>query len=168
MSEVKTFILTHDEIERKLQRMAWEIYENNHLTSRLILIGIADNGFHLATAISKILVEISGKEIITGRIDFNKPDGFNASPILDCAVSLHNETVIMVDDVLNSGKTMLVAMLPVLNNKPSKLQTAVLANRNHKAFPVKGDIVGISLATTLQEHIWFQIDGNQKMSIYLD
>jgi pyrimidine operon attenuation protein/uracil phosphoribosyltransferase len=74
----------------------------------------------------------------------------------------------MVDDVLNSGKTMLVAMLPVLNNKPSKLQTAVLANRNHKAFPVKGDIVGISLATTLQEHIWFQIDGNQKMSIYLD
>ena len=73
----------------------------------------------------------------------------------------------MVDDVLNSGKTMLACMAPVINKKPAKIQTAVLANRNHKAFPVKADIVGISLATTLQEHIWFAIEPQDKMIVFL-
>jgi pyrimidine operon attenuation protein/uracil phosphoribosyltransferase len=62
---------------------------------------------------------------------------------------------------------MLACMLPVIAQKPSKIQTVVLANRNHKAFPVKADIVGISLATTLQEHIWFEIEPDNKMLIFL-
>jgi pyrimidine operon attenuation protein/uracil phosphoribosyltransferase len=167
MQGQRTIILTHPEIERKMQRMAWEIYENNHLADKLILIGVAENGTIIANAIGHILKQISKITIHYGRIDLDKPKGFDAEVKLSCEATLHNETIIMVDDVLNSGKTMLAAMLPVLAQKPSKIQTAVLANRNHKTFPVKADIVGISLATTLQEHIWFEIDADNKMVVFL-
>ena len=167
MSDKRTIILTHTEIERKMQRMAWEIYENNHLTSQLVIIGITNNGDYLAKAIGKILSEISKITIKYGRIDLDKTKGFNSEVKLDCETNLKGETVIMVDDVLNSGQTMLASMLPVIAQKPSKIQTVVLANRNHKAFPVKADIVGISLATTLQEHIWFERGEDDKMVVFL-
>jgi pyrimidine operon attenuation protein/uracil phosphoribosyltransferase len=167
MTIKRTNILDHEQIERKLQRMAWEIYENNHLANRLILIGIADNGMHIANAISNILSQISEIEILMGRIDLDKSMGLNADAVLSCKHEFKDEVVIMVDDVLNSGRIMFASLLPVLAQKPAKIQTAVLANRNHKAFPIKGDIVGISLATTLQEHIWFEIDNDGKMLVFL-
>jgi len=168
MSAKRTVILTNDEIERKMVRMAWEIYENNHHAKQLVLIGIADNGIHIAEQIAKTLSEISEITIKAGRIDLDKSKGFDSNVILTCDTNLKNQIVILVDDVLNSGKTMMAAMLPVIAQKPDKIQTAILANRNHKAFPVKGDIVGISLATTLQEHIWFAIEPDQKMIVFLD
>jgi pyrimidine operon attenuation protein/uracil phosphoribosyltransferase len=167
MSNNRTNILTHLEIERKLVRMAWEIYENNHLAKQLILLGISDNGNYLAEAIGKTLSNISKIKLQYGRIDLDKPKGFASEVKLHCDVKLADRTVIMIDDVLNSGRTMLAAMLPVIEQKPIKIQTAVLANRNHKSFPVKADIVGISLATTLQEHIWFERDSKNNMSVYL-
>lgn len=167
MTNNRTIVLTHPEIERKMQRMAWEIYENNHLAKQLVLVGIGDNGNHIAKSIGNILSEISKITIQYGHITIDKPKGFDSNAILECEVNLNGETVIMVDDVLNSGKTMLACMLPVIAQKPSKIQTVVLANRNHKAFPVKADIVGISLATTLQEHIWFEIGPDNKMLIFL-
>jgi len=167
MSGKRTVILSHQEIELKIKRMAWEIYENNHQASQLILLGIAFNGNHIATAIAKTLSEISKITIHTGQIDLDKTLGFDSMVSLTCPISIEGETVIMVDDVLNSGKTMLTSMRPVIDKKPAKIQTAVLANRNHKAFPVKADIVGISLATTLQEHIWFEIEPNQNMIVFL-
>ena len=167
MSDKRTIILTHPEIERKMQRMAWEIFENNHLASRLIIIGITNNGNHLAKAIGKILSEISKITIQYGRIDLDKTKGFNSDVKLDCDINIKGETVVMVDDVLNSGQTMLASILPVIAQKPSKIQTVVLANRNHKAFPVNADIVGISLATTLQEHIWFEMGQDNKMLVFL-
>jgi len=167
MTDKRTIVLTHSEIERKMQRMAWEIYENNHLSTSLILIGIGDNGNYISKVIGNILAEISNIDIKFGTISIDKPKGFDAQPILNCDTSLLNETAIMVDDVLNSGKTMLASMLPIIHQKPAKIQTAVLANRNHKAFPVKADIVGISLATTLQQHIWFEIEADNKMVVFL-
>jgi len=167
MSGKRTVILTNDEIERKIKRMAWEIYENNHQASQLILLGIAKNGNHIAASIAKTLSEISNIEIKTGQIDLDKTKSFDSEVTLKCNVNIGGETVIMVDDVLNSGKTMLTCMRPVIDQKPAKIQTAVLANRNHKAFPVKADIVGISLATTLQEHIWFEIEPNDEMIVFL-
>ncbi|MFM9945222.1 MAG: phosphoribosyltransferase family protein [Bacteroidia bacterium] len=167
MEGKKTIILTHPEIERKMQRMAWEIYENNHQAKQLILIGIANNGNHISKAIGKILSQISKINVQYGQINLEKKKGFEADVVLDCKTNIKGETVIMVDDVLNSGKTMLAAMLPILAQKPTKIQTAVLANRNHKTFPVKADIVGISLATTLQEHIWFEIEKEDKMIVFL-
>lgn len=167
MLSKRTIILDHPQIERKLQRMAWEIYETNHLAKRLVLIGIADNGMFLVHAMAQILREISSIEIVTGRIDLDKNRGLEAEPILECRQNLKGEAVIMVDDVLNSGRIMLASFLPVIKQLPSKIQTAVLANRSHKAFPVKGDIVGITLATTLQEHIWFEIGANKEMTVFL-
>ncbi len=167
MADKRTIILTHDQIQNKMQRMAWEIYENNHLAHQLILIGIAENGNHIAGGIGKILSKISKIKIETGRIDLDKTKGFDSEIELTCNVKLKGETVIIVDDVMNSGKTMLAALREIIDQKPAKIQTAVMANRNHKAFPVKADIVGISLATTLQEHIWFAIEPQDKMVVFL-
>lgn len=167
MSDKRTIILTHNQIERKIQRMAWEIYETNHLTEKLILIGIANNGDQIAKAIGNILKEISKIEIYYGHITIDKPKGFDSEVNLDCSIKLAEQSVILIDDVLNSGKTMLACMLPVVSQKPKKIQTAVLADRNHKAFPVHADIVGISLATTLQEHIWFEIESDNSMIVFL-
>ena len=167
MLDKRTIILEHNQIERKIQRMAWEIYETNHLAENLILIGLESNGTKIAKAIGKILSEISKIEIHYGHISIDKPKGFDSDIKLECPVSISNQAVILIDDVLNSGRTMLACMLPLIKQKPKKIQTAVLANRNHKAFPVNADIVGISLATTLQEHLWFEIKPDQTMLVFL-
>ncbi len=167
MQENRTIILTHSELERKLIRMAWEIYENNYTASKIILIGIAENGKFIAGAIEQTLKKISGIEVYSGSVNFDKKLGFDAKVNLEISSEIKGETVVIVDDVLNSGRTMLAAMLPILALKPAKVQIAVLANRNHKKFPVHADIVGISLATTLQEHIWFEKDSANQMQVYL-
>ena len=167
MSETKTIILSHEQIQRKLQRMAWEILEKNHQENTIICIGISENGSYLASAIGKILSEISDIKVKSGRIDLNKKLGFDAEITLSCETDIRDQVVVLVDDVLNSGKVMLASMLPVIERKPRKIMTAVLADRSHKAFPVKGDVVGISLATTTQEHIWFKISDEMTMSVYL-
>jgi pyrimidine operon attenuation protein/uracil phosphoribosyltransferase len=167
MSAKRTILLTHDEIQRKIERMAWEIYETNHLTQELVIIGLSDNGTYIANLIAKHLQQISKINIISGRIDLDKTKGFDAEVALKCNANLLNKSVILVDDVLNSGKTMLTSMLPIVAQKPIKIQTAILANRSHKAFPVNADIVGISLATTLQEHIWFELEPDGKMLVFL-
>src|SRR5688572_19220565 len=125
MSAKRTIILTHEEIERKMQRMAWEIYENNHLAEQLVLLGIADNGSHIANALGKILAGISKIKIETGLINLDKSKGFDSEVTLECSVDLKDKIIIIVDDVLNSGKTMLACMMPVINKKPAKIQTAV-------------------------------------------
>ena len=87
MADKRTIILTHNQIERKIVRMAWEIYENNHIATQLILIGIAENGNHLAGAIGKILSDISKIKIETGRIDLNKVNGFESEILLNLLIN---------------------------------------------------------------------------------
>ncbi|MCB9252804.1 MAG: phosphoribosyltransferase [Flavobacteriales bacterium] len=167
MQENRTILLDHNQIERKIQRMAWQLFENNHLAKKMVLIGIADNGMYIVERLCDILSKISNIELSKGRIDLDKKLGFDSEVSLQSEVSLEGETVVVVDDVLNSGKTMFASLMPVIQQKPSKIQTAVLADRNHKTFPVKGDVVGISLATTLQEHIWFNFSDKNDSYIYL-
>jgi len=167
MSAKRTILLTHDEIKRKIERMAWEIFETNHLSKELVIIGLSENGSYIANLIAKNLEKITQISILSGRIDLDKTKGFDAEVLLQCDVNLQSKSIVLVDDVLNSGKTMLASLLPIVAQKPAKIQTAILANRSHKAFPVNADIVGISLATTLQEHIWFELEPNGKMLVFL-
>ncbi|NUM31482.1 MAG: phosphoribosyltransferase [Bacteroidetes bacterium] len=167
MKNNSTLILTHSQIEKKLERMAWEIFENNYNEKCIILIGIEDKGVIISKAISDFLKNISSAEIVLGTIEINKSDVFDSQAKLICNKNLENQVVILIDDVINSGKTILACMIPIAQYKPRKIQTAVLAKRNHRMFPVKCNIFGISLATTLQEHIWFEIDNDNKMKVYL-
>jgi pyrimidine operon attenuation protein / uracil phosphoribosyltransferase len=163
----ETLILNHDEILQKITRIAWQILENNHEAKTLVLIGIEKGGSLVSGLICDSLNQISSLEIHQGSVSVNKENPTIADISLHCEVDLEDCHVVLVDDVLNSGKTLMYSAIPILAQNPRQLQTGVLANRDHIRFPIKADFVGISLATTLQEHIRFMQDDNGKMSVYL-
>jgi len=162
----RTILLNHDDILLKIDRMAWQVYETNTKAKRIVLVGIAKKGTHINALLAQRLKAISDLEVVEEEIHIDK-ENQKAGTTLTNGVSFRNEVVVLVDDVLNSGKTMMYAALPILEENPRKLQTCVLANRDHKRFPIHGDFVGISLSTTLQEHISFEKDKNGQMVVYL-
>jgi pyrimidine operon attenuation protein/uracil phosphoribosyltransferase len=148
----KIAILTAAQIEQKLRRMAFEIWEKNHEEEEIFIIGIEEVGAAVASKIAQILKEISSLKINLSSIKINKK-----SPLSDAIelekIALNKKTVILVDDVANSGKTLLYALKPLMDFEPAKIQVAVLVDRKHKNFPVTPDIIGHSVATTIQENI---------------
>ena len=141
---------------KKLKRMAFEILENNFGETSFILAGIRESGTVIAETIQRLLTEIAGldTELITVSLDKKNPTTVEISRPLD----FKNKVVILIDDVSNSGKTLLYAIRPFLDTAPKKIQTLVLVERSHNAFPVKPDYVGLSVATTIQEHIYVEVE----------
>lgn len=162
----KNYILTGEVASKKLRRMAYEILENNSEEQSLILAGIKENGSIIARCIQKILSEISGlqTELINIRLDKKMPKDIELNPSID----LNNKVVILVDDVSNSGKTLTYALKPFLQSHPKKIQTLVLVERKHTAFPVQPDYVGLSIATTLQEHIYVEVEGEDVRGAWME
>jgi len=162
----KKYILDQQVAAKKLQRMAYEILENNIDENRIILAGIPENGTVIARNIQKILSEISSikTELIRISLDKRLPKEVK----LDKNVDFNNQVVIIVDDVVNSGKTLLYAVKPFLEFQPKKIQTLVLVERSHNNFPVQPDYVGLSISTTLQEHIFVEVDGEKISGAYLE
>ena len=136
--------------------MAYEILENNFNETGFILAGIRESGTAIASRIQELLREIAGKpvELITIILDKKNPKEVTLSRYPD----FKDQVIIIIDDVSNSGKTLLYAIKPFLDLNPKKIQTLVLVERRHNAFPVKPDYVGLSVATTLQEHIYVEVD----------
>ncbi len=163
----QTLILTHSEIEQKITRMAWQILENNHNASRLIIVGVEKKGSIVSELIAKTLTSICEIPVHVGKVWIDKRNPKLEGTRFDCVENVENSNVVLVDDVLNSGRTLMYATLPILSRNPAKLQTAILANRDHTSFPIKADFVGISLATTLQEHIHFTRNEDGEMTVYL-
>ena len=158
-------ILTAEDINRKLRRMAFEIAERNADADVLIMAGVAGNGVVVAKNVIRHLKEILSCKIefVTVTIDKNNP--LKAS--LDPSLGLHDKTVILVDDVANSGKVLLYSLKPFLSAQPKSIQTLVLVERSHKLFPVQTDYVGLSIATTLQEHIEVETNGEVVIGAWL-
>ena len=150
---------------KKLQRMAYEIAEQNAGEKELILAGIRDNGVTLAHIISRHVQAILHNQIKVVEIALDKrsPSGVQLSEEID----FNDAVVILVDDVVNSGKTLLYALKPLLRFYPKKIQTLTLVERSHKMYPVASDYVGISLATTLQEHIFVEVEEGRVKGAYL-
>ncbi|MDR3716529.1 MAG: phosphoribosyltransferase family protein [Puia sp.] len=163
---MKNYILTEQVAEKKLRRMAYEILENNHGEPQLILAGIRESGSVVARNIQRLLQEIAAvqTELITITLDKTYPRDVTLSREL----SFDDKVVIVIDDVASSGKTLLYAMKPFLDFHPRKIEVLVLVERTHKAFPVDPDYVGISLATTLQEHIYVEVEGEKVKGAYLE
>ncbi len=165
--ETADIILNHKQINSKIKRLAWQIYENNMDEPVLWLAGIDERGMYVAELLKKELSSISNQElrlvnILVDRKNF-EPAFYSEFDTDD----LKDAVFIVIDDVLNTGKTMFSAMLPLVRRQVAKIQVAVLASRNHRLFPVRADFVGISMATTLQEHLDFDNSNAENLILQL-
>jgi pyrimidine operon attenuation protein/uracil phosphoribosyltransferase len=166
MMTEKNYILSADLAEKKLRRMAYEILENNIGENHVILAGIQHNGYVIAQKLMELLKGISdiSFQLISISMDKKHP----TSVEMDTNVDFNNRVVILVDDVTNSGKTLLYALKPFLQQYPKKIQILVMVERSHKKYPVQPDYVGISLSSTLQEHIYVEVEGDRITGAYLE
>jgi pyrimidine operon attenuation protein/uracil phosphoribosyltransferase len=162
----RNYILSPETAEKKLRRMAYEILENNFGEKQIVLAGIRESGSIIARNIQQMLGGIDDlqTELITISLDKKHPGKVTLSRDID----INDKIVIVIDDVANSGKTLLYAMKPFLEFHPKKIQALVLVERRHNAFPVKPDYVGLSIATTLQEHIYVEIEGEKVKGAWLE
>lgn len=152
--ESKTIILTEKQIEQKLQRIAYEIVENNFEELAIALVGIVGNGSILARRLATLLEKITGEKIMTAEIGINKQQPLAAPITLSVdPASISNHVVILVDDVLNSGKTMQYALVKLLEQSTRQIKTVALIDRKHRRYPIRCDYTGLTLSTTLQEHV---------------
>lgn len=167
MATARTQILTHEQVKQIVKRMAYQIYENNFDEKELILAGISGRGETLANMLCEELGEISRLKLHKITITINKENPSESTTLLSSEIPLKDKKAIIVDDVLNTGRTLIYALLPFLKGNATKIQTAVLVDRNHKTFPVSADFIGTSLSTTLQEHITVEIE-KKKINVFLD
>lgn len=163
----KVAILTAAQIEQKLKRMAFEIWEKNSGEKELCLIGIEEVGAAVAGKIKDILTDISPLKVSLSSIKINKKNPLSEDILLP-AISFDGKVVVLIDDVANSGKTLLYAIKPLLDVAPKKIQVAVLVDRKHKNFPVIPDIIGHSVSTTLQEHIIVNFEKGKLTGAHLE
>lgn len=163
----KSKILDSHAISQKIRRLSWQIYEDNLKESEIIIVGIAGRGEILANKLSKIITNISSIKIKVGTLHINKDNPYNDKINIDLNDSEYtNKVVVLADDVLNSGKTLMYASKYFLTTPMIRLSTVVLVERMHSRFPIKADYVGLSLATTLQEYITVSLDSDNQ-GVYL-
>lgn len=146
-------ILNHNDIQHKIRRIAYQIYETNLNEKQIILAGIQGNGYIFAEKLKVVLSEISPIEVILCKVTMNKKNPLEGITTSIKSDDYQNKVVVLVDDVLNSGLTLIYGVKHFLEVPLKKLTTAVLVNRNHKNYPIKADFKGISLSTSLQEHV---------------
>ncbi len=164
----KVKILSTIQIQQKLNRLAYEVYENNFSEKEILVVGIDGNGYKVAVELTNKLKEISNLKINLGKIKINKDKPWQNNPVIDIdEKAFVNKTIILVDDVLNSGKTLMYAVKLFLDKPLKKLSTVILVDRSHTNFPVKADFVGLRLSTTLQEHIEADFSKKGKEAVYL-
>ena len=148
-----SIILDNEQIKNKTKRIAYQIYETNSNEKEIIIAGISGNGFVFAKNIAAILATISDLKIVICEVKIDKK-----KPLTNIVTNIRpseyrNKSLVLVDDVLNSGTTLIYGIKHFLEVPLKKFKTAVLVNRNHKKYPVKADFKGISLSTSLREHV---------------
>jgi pyrimidine operon attenuation protein/uracil phosphoribosyltransferase len=153
-------ILNHQEIEHKIKRIAYQIYETFADEEVIILAGISSNGYLLAEKISAVLNTISDLRITLCEVRIDKTNPFKEITTSISPEAYSNKGIVLVDDVLSSGTTLIYGVKHFLNVPLKKFKTAVLVDRNHKKFPVKADFKGISLSTSSKEHVQVVFEEN--------
>jgi len=161
-------ILNHKQIIQKVERLAYEIYEENEKVKSLIFLGINKNGLAFGKMLMDKYIEISENNAMLGAIKLEAADPASSEVELDIDVkNLNNKHIIVVDDVANTGRTIFYAMKPLMNFLPKKIEAAVLVDRKHKSFPIQVDYVGLSLATTLKDNIKVDIKKESNKAAFL-
>ncbi|MET3114266.1 pyrimidine operon attenuation protein/uracil phosphoribosyltransferase [Pedobacter sp. CG_S7] len=158
MADTKLLILDKIQIQQKINRIAYQILEDNLNEKEIVLAGIWDRGYKLAKRLKEVLLAISDLKIILLRIDLEKENSkLIAKTDLDESKWM-NKVIILVDDVLNSGKTLSYGLGVFLNTPHKKIRTVVLVDRSHKIFPIATDFVGLQMSTVLKEHVDVVLD----------
>ena len=163
----KSFILDADQVKQKIRRMAFEIYEHNFKEKNIVLAGIEGQGHVLAKLLAKQLESISPLEVKLVKISIDKTAPQQSEITLDCDLKdIRKRNIILVDDVLNTGRTFTYGMKPFLSIEVKKIETAVLINRSHPLFPVHAQYVGYELSTTIKDHVEVDLT-KDTMAVYL-
>ena len=156
-----TEVLNHKQVGQKITRMAFEIYERNlHASGGMVVAGISGMGTILGHLLATELQKISPLQVEEVEVLLDKQAVTATEVQLSSPIALKGKTIILVDDVLNTGKTLVYALKPFLEHEVEKIEIAVLVNRSHGLFPVKPDYTGFELATTYNEHIRVDFSGN--------
>ncbi|MFN0255672.1 phosphoribosyltransferase family protein [Pedobacter ureilyticus] len=153
MPQNQVLILDKKQIQQKINRIAYQILEDNIDEKEIVLAGIWDRGYKLAFRLEKTLNEISEFKTTLLRIDVEKQSSKLVAKTDLPESNWKNKVIILVDDVLNSGKTLAYGLGVFLNTPHKKIRTVVLVDRSHKIFPIATDFVGLELATVLKEHV---------------
>jgi len=153
-SPTETIVLNHQQIALIIERMAHELYENLHERPEIVLVGIEGRGYTVASRIFKHMKKISTQKLSLEKISLDKTNPSAFPVLLSCDLeTLTDKTVVLIDDVLNSGMTLVHALRHLLSTALHSVTTVVLVDRIHRRFPVRADIVGMTLSTTLQERV---------------
>lgn len=164
---MSTLILDSQQISDKVRRMAFEIYENNYEEQALILAGIDDKGYQLAKLLMSELISIANFKVTLVKVVLDKEQPMGKKVQIDIAENeVKDKCVILIDDVLNTGRTLAYGMHPFMEIKIKKMEIAVLVNRSHKLFPVSASYSGYELSTTLSDRIEV-VFANDKSAVYL-
>jgi pyrimidine operon attenuation protein/uracil phosphoribosyltransferase len=168
MTKSSSLILDNDSVSKKLDRITHQIIEENFNENELFIVGISKKGFMLAEKISQSIKNIN-QSVKVNLIELfvNKNQPLEHPIEFKPNIKLKNKKVILVDDVLNSGKTLMHAASFVLNQNITKMNTVVLVDRRHRLFPIKADWVGLTLSTTLLEHIRVNFE-TENIQVFLE
>jgi len=162
----KPLILTSVEINHKILRIAYQIYETFSSEKEVVVAGINGNGYLFAQKIAQDIERISPIKTLVCEVKINKRNVMDKVETSLYTEQYTNKVIVLVDDVLHSGTTLIYGVKHFLNVPLKKLKTAVLVDRNHKKFPIKVDFKGLSLSTSMQEHVTVSFDSND-FGVYL-
>jgi pyrimidine operon attenuation protein/uracil phosphoribosyltransferase len=165
-TEEKTLVLDHDQVKQKIKRIAFQILENNLGEKVVYLAGIEGQGYTLAQMLASELQAIAPFTVQVLKVQMNKevPSSEPVTVNVD-EKEFQKKSIVLIDDVLNSGRTLIYALKPFLDVPVKKLQVAVLVNRAHTAFPIHPAYTGYELATTLNDHV--KVTLGKKSAVYL-
>jgi len=164
----KKLILNNEEIIQKINRIAYQIYEDNYTEKEIVIVGISKKGYLFAEKLTHQLNSIATFNTTLVKITIHKENPLEKEPVLDTDEAiLTNKVVILVDDVLNTGKALIYGVKYLLKFPIKQMSTTVLVDRNHKKYPIGIHYTGLSLSTTLQNHISVEYGKNNSISAYL-
>jgi pyrimidine operon attenuation protein / uracil phosphoribosyltransferase len=175
----KAVVLDEQAIRRALTRVAHEIIEKNKGIEDCVLVGIKTRGIHIAKRLAERIAQIEEKEILIGELDITlyrddlTKKTSNEEPLVkgsDIPFEISNKKVILVDDVLYTGRTVRAGMDALMDiGRPSAIQLAVLVDRGHRELPIRADYVGKNIPTSSDEKIvveLIEVDEIEQVSIY--
>lgn len=167
MVEEKNLILNKQRVMQIIKRIAYQIYEDNYQEKELFIAGLHDKGYVFGQLLLNELKTICNLDIRLVRVDLNKTSIVQPEVVLDIDISeVTGKSIVVTDDVLNTGRALMYSLMPFLNIPVAKIRTAVIVDREHRKFPISADYTGYSLATTLREHIEVNF-GEAEFGVYL-
>lgn len=164
METTDNIILNNIQVTQRIRRIAYQIYETNSNEKEVIIAGIAENGYYFAEKLANDVLKISDLQVKLCKVFIDKKNPLKQVTTSLSSDEYKNKSLVLVDDVLSSGTTLIYGIKHFLEVPLTNFKTAVLVNRNHKKYPVKADFKGISLSTSIQEHIEVEFNEHETVA----